>query len=63
MTKEGSTQIVNLISPGAGVLVLGCGHLSHILKRHYFKVRGCGAVDSSAPKRSALAVSITGPRR
>ena len=29
MTKEGSTQIVNLMTPGAGVLMLGCGHISH----------------------------------
>ena len=36
MTKEGSTEIVNFMSPGAGVLVLGCGHLSHIVKMHYF---------------------------
>ena len=36
MTKEGSTKIVNLMTPGAGVLVLGCGHKSHIVKLHYF---------------------------
>ena len=36
MTKEGSTKIVNFMFPGAGVLVLGCGHLSHIVKMHYF---------------------------
>ena len=36
MTKEGSTKIVNFTTPGAGVLVLGCGHLSHIVKMHYF---------------------------
>ena len=24
------------MSPGAGVLVLGCGYLSHIMKMHYF---------------------------
>ena len=29
MTKEGSTKIVNLITPGAGVLMLGRGHKSH----------------------------------
>ena len=29
MTKEGSTKIVNFMTPGAGVLVLGCGHISH----------------------------------
>ena len=36
MTKEGSTKIVNFMTPGAGVLVLGCGHLSHLVKMHYF---------------------------
>ena len=36
MTKEGSTKIVNFMTPGAGVLVLGRGHISHIVKLHYF---------------------------
>ena len=35
MTKEGSTKIVNFMTPGAGVLVLGHGHISHIVKMHY----------------------------
>ena len=35
MTKEGSTKIVNFKPPGAGVLVLGRGHISHIVKMHY----------------------------
>ena len=29
MTKEGSTQIINFMTPGAGVLMLGYGHISH----------------------------------
>ena len=29
MTKEGSTKIVNFMTPGTGVLALGCGHTSH----------------------------------
>ena len=29
MTKEGSTQIVNFMTPWAGVLMLGRGHTSH----------------------------------
>ena len=29
MTKEGSTKIISFITPGAGVLVLGRGHISH----------------------------------
>ena len=36
MTKEGSSKIVNFMTPGAGVLVLGCGHISHGVKMHYF---------------------------
>ena len=35
ITKKGSTQIVNFMTPGAGVLALGCGHISHIMKIHY----------------------------
>ena len=29
MTKEGSSKIVNFMTPGAGVLVIGRGHISH----------------------------------
>ena len=29
MIKEGSTKIVNFMTPGAGVLMLGCGYISH----------------------------------
>ena len=36
MTKEGSTKILNFMTPGAGVLVLGRGHISYIVKLHYF---------------------------
>ena len=36
MTKEGSTKIVDCMTPGAGVLMLGHGHISHIVKLHYF---------------------------
>ena len=35
MTKEGPTKIVNFRTPGAGVLVLVRGHISHIVKIHY----------------------------
>ena len=34
-TKEGSTKIVNFMTPSAGVLGLGCDHISHIVKMHY----------------------------
>ena len=36
MTKEVSTKIVNFMSPGARILVLGCGHVSDMVKIHYF---------------------------
>ena len=36
MIKEGSTNIVNFMTPGARVLVLGRGQISHIVKMHYF---------------------------
>ena len=29
-------QIVNFLTHGAGVLMLGCGHISHIVKMHNF---------------------------
>ena len=29
MTKKGCTKIVNFMIPGAGVLMLGRGHISH----------------------------------
>ena len=34
MTKEGSTKIVNFMTPRAGVFVLG--RISHIVKMHFF---------------------------
>ena len=34
MTKEGSTETVNFMIPGAGVLVLGRGNVSHIVNMH-----------------------------
>ena len=36
MTKKGSTKIVNFMTPGSGVGVLGRVHLSHKVKMHYF---------------------------
>ena len=36
LTKEGSTKIVNFMTPGAGALVLGRDHISCIVKMHYF---------------------------
>ena len=36
ITKEGSTLIVNFMTPGAGILVIWCAHISHIVKVQYF---------------------------
>ena len=36
ITKEGFNKIVNFMTPGAGVLALGCGHISQKVKLHYF---------------------------
>ena len=35
MTKEGHTQSVNFMTPGAGVLMIGHGHTRLTLKMHY----------------------------
>ena len=32
MTKEGPSKTVNFMTPGAGVQMLGRGHISHIVK-------------------------------
>ena len=34
VTKKGSTKNLNMMSPGAGVLVLGRCHISHVVKMH-----------------------------
>ena len=36
MVKEGSNKIINSMTPGAGVLGLGRGHIRQIVKMHYF---------------------------
>ena len=38
MTKEGSFKIVNFMTPGAGVLVIGHGHIGLTVKMHYLKI-------------------------
>ena len=32
MTKEGSTKIINFMTPGVGLLVLGRGHIIYTVK-------------------------------
>ena len=34
MTKEGCTKILNVMTPRAGVLVQGQGHINHKVKMH-----------------------------
>ena len=36
MTKEGFTKIITFMTPGAGVRVIGCGHISIKVKMHNF---------------------------
>ena len=36
ITKEGFTIMINFLTPQAGVLVLGHGHMSHVVKIQYF---------------------------
>ena len=36
MTKEGFTKIVSFMTPRIGVLALGCGSMSDIVKLHNF---------------------------
>ena len=43
MTKEVSNKIVNLMTPRAGVLVLGRGHKSHIVKMHFILLKSSGS--------------------
>ena len=49
MTTDRSTKIVNFMTPGAGVLVLGCGHISHsgnallLLKIFFPPMHTCGS--------------------
>ena len=35
ITNEGLTPIINFMTPGVGILMLGCGYISHIVKMHY----------------------------
>ena len=39
MTKEGPTKIVNYMTHGAGVLMLGRGHISHYSEYAYMILR------------------------
>ena len=39
MTSEGVFKIVNFKTPGAGVIMLGCCHVNHIVKMQHFFTR------------------------
>ena len=36
VSQEGYTKIVNFLTPRAGIIVLGRGHVSDIVKIHFF---------------------------
>ena len=38
MTKDGSTKTVNSMTPEAGIIILGCEHISNTEKVHYIKL-------------------------
>ena len=38
MTSEGSTKVVNMMTPGAGIIGLARGQIRYIVKRHYFSL-------------------------
>ena len=59
MTMEGSTKIVNFMTPRAGVLVLGRGHLSHIVKVHYFFKKSFSLLSHVLIKQTKYIVMMT----
>ena len=36
MSKDAYIKIVNFMKQGAEVLLLVCGHIDHLIKKHYF---------------------------
>ena len=36
MSKEAYIKIVNFMKQGAEVRLLVCGHIDHLIKKHYF---------------------------
>ena len=59
MTKEGSTKIVNFMTPRAGVLMLGCGHISHIVKMHYFFKKSFSLFSQALIRQTKYVVMMT----
>ena len=41
MTNVGSTKFVNFMTPWVVVPVLRCGHISHLMKMHFFLFSFC----------------------
>ena len=58
MTKEGSTKIVNLMTHGAGILMPGRGHISHIVKMHYFFISTLGIGSESMRTRRSNKILV-----
>ena len=62
ITKAGSTEIVNFMTPGAWFLVLERGHISFIMKMHYLKIFFCTFGDGSdKPKKTVLMMCLLIP--
>ena len=59
MTKEGSTKIVNFMTPRAGVLLRGRGHKSNIVKMHYFFIRTFFNTKSYIRQTESIVMMIT----
>ena len=59
MTKDGSTKIVNFMTPGAGVLVLVCGHTSNIVKINYFFKRSFSLLSQALNRQTKYIVMMT----
>ena len=62
MTKEGSTKIINFMIPGAGVLVLGCDHISHIVKMQNFMIKFISLLCQALIRQNKCIVMITKER-
>ena len=59
MNKKGSTKIVNFMTPGARVLVLGRGHIIHIVKMHYFFKKSFSLLSQALIRQTKYIVMMT----
>ena len=56
---EGSTEIVNFMTPGARILVLGRGHISHKMKMHYFFKNHFSLLSQALIRQTKYIVTMT----